>query len=204
MTTSNVLAIDCDGVLLDYGHAYGAAWARAFGSAPTLVNPNAYWPMERWGVPRLVGSELDRFRAVFDESFWSSIPAVAGAVDACHQLVKAGFVLVCVTALDDHNLQARKKNLLDLGFPMSEVIATPHRAEGRSPKADVLNKLQPLAFVDDYAPYLLGVDDAIHKALIVRDPIGSPNVGADLRLASSTHADLRSFANYWCERHGSH
>lgn len=201
MTASNVLAIDCDGVLLDYGQAYGMAWARAFGSAPTLVNPNAYWPMDRWGVPRLVGSELDQFRAVFDESFWNSIPAVAGAVEACHQLVRAGFVLVCVTALDDHNLEPRMKNLLDLGFPLSQVIATPHQAAGKSPKADVLNEMRPLAFVDDYAPYMHGVDVSIHKALIVRDPFGSPNAGEALNLVNSTHADLHSFADFWCSQH---
>lgn len=193
-----LIALDCDGVLLDYGKAYSCAWGRAFGKAPTLSNASAYWPQDRWGVPLLSGAELERFRAVFDELFWSTIPPVTGALEACHQLVRAGFTLVCVTALDERNLNARRKNFRDFGFPLVDVIATPHSAPGRSPKADALNALKPVAFVDDFAPYLEGVDESIHKALILRDPEGSPNVGQALELANSTHANLQEFAEYWC------
>lgn len=203
MTSSNLIALDCDGVLLDYGSAYGRAWTQAFGQVLSLKNSDAYWPMDRWGVPRLSGSELERFRAAFDQSFWSSIPAISGAVDACQKLIDAGFVLICVTALDKRNLDPRKRNLSNLGFPLSDVIATPHKADGRSPKADVLNELRPAAFVDDFAPYLRGVDGAIHKALIVRDPINSPNTGEVMELAHSTHANLTSFASWWCDRYNS-
>lgn len=193
----HAIALDCDGVLLDYGQAYGKAWQQAFGDTPTLVSPNAYWPMVRWGVPRLEGESLEHFRCVFDQTFWSTIPPLEGALQACQELVDAGFNLVCVTALDEHYLPAREQNLRDLGFPIQEVIATPHSATIGSPKASVLNALMPAAFVDDYAPYLNGVHNFIHKALIVRDPVGSPNTGDVLQLADSTHADLHSFVSWW-------
>lgn len=201
MITSKTLAIDCDGVLLDYALAYACAWERAFGYRPKLKNAHAYYPMDRWGVPQLAGEDLERFRATFDQNFWSTIPPMAGALEACQQLVEAGFALVCVTALDQHNLAARKKNLSALGFPIEEVIATPHQSTSRSPKAHALEQLKPIAFVDDFAPYLTGVDARIHKALIVRDPEGSPNIGEALHLADSTHADLLSFANWWVTEH---
>lgn len=191
------IALDCDGVLLDYATAYANAWTRAFGEVPVLRIPLAYWPMERWGIPKLAGEPLVQFRAVFDEEFWSSIPAVSGALDACHRLVQAGYELVCVTALQEQYRHARERNLRTLGFPIAQVIATDNLGAGVSPKAEAISRLQPVAFVDDYGPYLVGVDAAVHKALIVRDPQGSPNVGEFLQLADSTHADLLGFARWW-------
>lgn len=194
--SSRLIALDCDGVLLDYASAYGRAWERAFGDRPTLVNPHAYWPMDRWGVPRLSGQSLEHFRAVFDETFWRTIPAVDGAVEACEQLVRAGYELICVTALEARHLEARRHNLRELGFPLSQVYATDSvpTASGASPKAALLNDLQPACFVDDYAPYLLGVDERVHRVLIMRDPEGSPNTGPLLELADACFPDLRAFA----------
>ena len=196
--SSRLIALDGDGVLLDYATAYGAAWERAFGDKPTLVNPHAYWPMDRWGVPRLSGQALEQFRSVFDETFWRTIPAVDGAVEACEQLVRAGYDLICVTALDARHLDARRHNLRELGFPLSHVYATDSvpTSSGASPKAAVLNDLLPACFVDDYAPYLMGVDERIHRVLITRDPDGSPNTGNMLEWADACFPDLRAFVSH--------
>ena len=39
---SHIIALDCDGVLLDYDRAYASAWQRAFGEFPREVEPLAY------------------------------------------------------------------------------------------------------------------------------------------------------------------
>lgn len=199
-TANKIIALDGDGVLLDYSTAYANAWERAFDEKVVLQNPRAYWPIERWGVRRLSGAELDQFREQMDETFWSTIPAVEGALDACMLLHAAGYRLVCVTALANRYASARLRNLVNLGFPIDEVITTDADAYLQSPKAAVLNALAPVAFVDDYAPYMVGIGPTIHKALIIRDPDGSPNSGAALDGADSTHADLAAFAAYWSER----
>lgn len=191
------IAIDGDGVLLDYNAAYSHAWQRAFGELPTLKNPNAYWPIDRWAVQRLTGVPLERFRAAFDEDFWRTIPAMPGALQACELLTGLGYELVCITALDERFSGARAWNLRSLGFPISRVVTTDNVADTRSPKADVLNTLKPDAFVDDYAPYLIGVDSSIHLALIMRDADGSPNAGELLELPHSQHSDLLGFARWW-------
>lgn len=197
--SKSIIALDADGVLLDYSTAYSKAWERAFGSFPHEVNPEAYWPMDRWDVQRLTGSHLDRLRACFDEEFWSSIAAVLGAQTACDQLVSSGFELVCVTALPERFAAARTRNLHSLGFPIERVIATDNESTQRSPKANALAALKPVAFVDDYAPYLLGVDPAIHRALVMRGPHGTPNQGEHLQLADSQHADLLEFSVWWTQ-----
>ena len=198
--TRPLIALDADGVLLDFHLGYATAWQRAFGVAPAERDPQAYWPMDRWQVDRLDPARRVQFRAAFAEQFWATVPAIAGAVDACHRLRDAGFDLVCVSALEAEFEAARLRNLRELGFPIERVIATGNAAGERSPKADTIAALQPIAFVDDYAAYMRGVPAHVHTALVLRAPNGSPNVGLDLALAKSVHDDLAGFADHWLAR----
>lgn len=195
----SIIALDADGVLLDYHLAYRGAWHRAFEELPALNDPNAYWPIDRWDVRKLQGDELFYFRSFFNEEFWGTIPAIAGAVTACNQLHNAGFELVCVSAIESPFEIVRLKNLKNLGFPIDRVIATSNIDGVISPKADALSKLNPIAFVDDFLPYHRGVSRTMHHALITRETNGTPNIGADLRLIDSSHQDLLSFSNWWLE-----
>jgi phosphoglycolate phosphatase-like HAD superfamily hydrolase len=195
-----LIALDADGVLLDFHLGYAAAWQRAFGRAPVERDPLAYWPMDRWHVERLDAPRRDAFRAAFDEHFWATVPGIPGAVQACHRLHDAGFDLVCVSALDLEFEAARLRNLRNLGFPIERVIATGNAPGERSPKADAIIDLRPVAFVDDYVPYMRGVPRDVHTALVLRAPNGSPNVGDDMALANSVHPDLVAFTDHWLAR----
>jgi phosphoglycolate phosphatase-like HAD superfamily hydrolase len=195
-----IIALDADGVLLDYHQAYAYAWAKAFGALPAVRDPQAYWPLDRWDVRRLAGDELAHFRACFDHHFWSTIPSIAGAVDACNALLVAGYELVCVSAIEKQFQMARLQNLRDCGFPIARVIPTSHGGIDASPKAEALRELKPVAFVDDFLPYLRGIPADVHAALVLREPNGSPNAGDDLAWAHSKHADLVGFTTWWLSR----
>jgi len=194
------IALDADGVLLDYHHSYRYVWQRAFGVLPELADADAYWPFDRWAVRRLEGDELSRLRACFDEDFWTTIPPMAGALSACHSLHDAGFELICVSAIAEKYQDARLRNLRDIGFPIERVIATGADQSQTSPKAAALRDIDPVAFVDDYLPFLRGLPETVHAALVLREPNGSPNSGPELRLAHSQHADLAGFAAWWLAR----
>jgi phosphoglycolate phosphatase-like HAD superfamily hydrolase len=195
-----LIALDADGVLLDFHLGYAGAWQRAFGSLPAERDPLAYWPIDRWQVDRLDDAGRAHFRRHFDDEFWSSVPVIDGAVEACHLLHDNGFDLVCVSALDAEFETARLRNLRDSGFPIERVVATGNAVGLRSPKADAIAMLDPEAFVDDYLPYLRGVPGHVHTALVLRAPNGSPNEGAELSLARSLHDDLPAFADFWLAR----
>ncbi len=195
--TRPILAIDADGVLVDLHMGYATAWQRAFGVFPAERDPDAYWPGDRWQVEALDAEQRLHFRAQFDEAFWESLPAITGAVDACRRLDEAGYELVCVTALEARFQAARLRNLRALGFPIKRVLATGHTEGERSPKADAIAKLKPVAFVDDYIVYMRGMPAYVHTALILRAVNGSPNVGDDMALARSVHQDLSAFADHW-------
>ena len=196
-----IIALDADGVLLDYHVAYRHVWQKAFGTLPALKDSQAYWPWDRWSVPRLSLERRMILDAVMDVEFWSSIPAVPGAQDACLKLVQAGYELVCVTAVPHQYADARLENLKDLGYPVERVFAAGAGSDpNRSIKTDALVELQPVAFVDDFAPYFRGIPPEVHAALVTREPNGSPNVGENLALAHSQHVDLAAFASWWVDR----
>ena len=195
-----LIALDADGVMLDYHYSYAAAWGKAFGAAPEIVDPTAYWAVDRYGLRSLESAELAHFRSFFDDEFWGGIPALPGAVEAAQALSRAGWEIVCVTAIRPQHLDPRTENLKKLGFPIDRVFAAHGSHEARSPKADALASLMPAAFVDDFLPYLRGVPSEIHRALIDRSPTGSPNQGPEMSLASSKHSSLSDFSKYWLGR----
>lgn len=165
-----------------------------------MRDPLAYWPIDRWDVRKLAGDELQRFRTHFNHHYWSTIPAITGAVDACCDLAAAGYELVCVSAIDAQFETARLQNLRSCGFPIERVLATENSANGVSPKVAALKLLKPVAFVDDFLPYLQGIPKDIHAALVLREPNGSPNAGDGIAWSHSQHADLAAFAAWWLSR----
>lgn len=194
MNTRPIIALDADGVLLDYNLAYASVWERAFGQRPVEKDKDGYSPLDRWTVEFLEGERLAALRACMDEQFWSSVPPLELAVDACHQLHDAGYDLVCVSALAKEFQEFRLRNLRDAGFPIERVIATGRSAGARSPKADAIEQLAPVAFVDDFLPYFRGIAPTVHRALIARQPNGTPNVGPELAQIHSSHGDLWKFS----------
>jgi phosphoglycolate phosphatase-like HAD superfamily hydrolase len=196
--TRPILALDADGVLVDLHIGYARAWQQAFGVALAERDPQAYWPSDRWAVESIDAEQRLLLRAQFERpEMWESLPAIAGAVEACHRLHNAGYELVCVTALEARFQPARLRNLKSLGFPIRKVVATGHMEGQRSPKADAIQALRPVAFVDDYIAYMRGMPTEVHTALVLRAPNGSPNFGEELKLVRSVHQDLADFADHW-------
>lgn len=199
MQLNNLIALDADGVLVDYNQGYARAWEQAFGVQLKEINPHAYWAVDRYEVPRLDCAGRAQLRAAMDSTYWGTLSALPGALAACVSLKAQGYRLVCVSAIEAKHQPARLRNLAALGFPLDDVIATGGGSVGGiSPKAAVIRQLAPIAFVDDFAPYLTGLAGGpTHLALILRELEGSPNQGAALTLANSTHRNLEAFAAWW-------
>lgn len=190
-----IIALDCDGVLLDYNLAYASLWKKAFGEYPNELDPHAYSHFDRWDVRHLEGKELQRLRDCMDWHFWSTIPPIEGTLSACNDLISMGYDLVCVTAIDQKHLNYRWDNLQDWDFNMKHVYATGHDTiEGLSPKSRVINLLKPVYFVDDFLPYFRGVDPSVNKILIDRAKNKSPNVGEELQHVQP-YKSLREFVD---------
>jgi hypothetical protein len=195
-----LIALDADGVLLDFHLGYAEAWRRAFGAVPRERDRLAYWPMDRWEVDRLDDVRRSSLPQALRRDLLDLGAGDRGCGRGLPPLHDAGFDLVCVSALEAEFESARLRNLRDLGFPIERVIATGNAAGERSPKADAITELDPEAFVDDYLPYMRGLPAHVHTALVLRAPNGSPNVGDEMSLARSIHPDLPDFARHWLAR----
>ena len=199
--TRPILALDADGVLVDLHIGYARAWQRAFGVYPAERDPQAYWPVDRWQVEQLDAEQRLQLREQFERARVVGVAAGHRRRGRClppaaRRRLRAGVRDGAGGAFQ----AARLRNLQALGFPIRRVLATGHAEGERSPKADAIETLRPVAFVDDYIVYMRGVPTDVHTALVLRAPNGSPNVGDELMLARSVHQDLADFADHWLGR----
>lgn len=209
MPSNNLIVLDADGVLIDYHAGYANAWERAFGEKLVVRDPEGHHPMHYWNVPVLSDAgRLHLHVKGFTEEAWSTMPALPGAVEACEQLQRMGFRLVCVTALSPRWRAARSANLSALGFSMDEVYAVGHSSDTAAPgtprpvgnpKLEVVTQLAPALFVDDHLPYFQGLPANIWRALIDVRQNGSANSDPLLEPPHSGHASMTEFAA-WCKR----
>lgn len=186
------IALDADGVLLDYNRAWGALWQEAHGRPLECMEPRAYHATTYWGAED--PDQSHPFWSLFDQKGWRNMPAMPGAVEACRRLAAAGHRLVCVTSMPGHHQQTRLANLQDLGFPIDEVIATGSGVPGRNPKREAIEALAPDWFVDDELRKLRGLDQ-VKCVLIDPGHPDSPNEGQDDSFIQFRVPTLLDFAN---------
>lgn len=94
-----LLAIDADGVLLNYNSAFASVWSKVFSVQLTEVLPNAYHAREQFGVDTSAQGRKKQFYNAFDTGAWRSMPELPGAVETTQRLAGAGHALVCVTSM---------------------------------------------------------------------------------------------------------
>ena len=197
--TRPVIALDADGVLLDFHLAYAHAWRRVFGSFPAERDPLAYWPMDRWDVPRLGLIGKDALPGGVQRGFWSSVPSMPGAVQARHRLADAGYELGASRRWSSASRPPGCATCAHSGYPIERVIATGHRETACSPKAAAVESIRG-AGLRRRLPALFqrrgGLDPHGAGAACERQPELRPGA----RLASSVHQDLAAFAESWLAR----
>lgn len=204
---SNVIVLDCDGVLKNYHSSYPKVWKKAFGEDLPVVNQKSYFAHKMYGLDfdyHHIGGNNDianKFFEAFGPDIWEDMDPLPGAIDACNRLVDAGFELVCVSSMPNDNeiVKARLRGFKKHGFPIDRLVSTGGKL-GFNPKVDTIIELNPIAFVDDLCSNFLGIPDTIHKALIHLDHDDSPNIRY-LDIATTQHENLTEFVEVYLSRH---
>lgn len=195
----NVLAIDGDGVLLDYRQAYPLVWKKAFGEELVMKRPDAYHAHNAYGLTWKDKDQEKLFFQHFDDEAWSTMPAFEGVHEGCELLVSAGYRLVCVTSMNPDFEDARRRNFRALGLPIAEVHAVKRAATG-NPKLAMLRELGALALVDDLPDNFEGLGAGTHRAYIDYGRYDAPGIGTPVRI-DTRHANFLDFARYWVAPH---
>lgn len=185
ITQKPIIAIDGDGVMLDYKSGYAHTWEVCFGDTLSVQNPS-YHATTHFGVTN--PDKAGKFWRLFEEHGWVNMKPEPHALDACLRLAEAGYRLVCVTAIPAHCADKRLQNLRELGFPIDDVIATGMKGEG-NPKKAVLDQLAPEWFIDDEAKKL---KDLSCKTILINPPYhDSPNANEDLGFVDHVVVNLK-------------
>jgi FMN phosphatase YigB (HAD superfamily) len=207
-----VIALDADGVLVDYNKTWGRIHALHFGEELTVADPNAYHAVNYWGKP-WPAKDSGFWDAFIAHNAWGTMDAKDGAVEACHRLHSLGFDLVCVTSMPPEFAHERLANLKQLGFPIDRVIAPPRKDKPvtdtdrrapepfhpANPKLDVIHDLMPAWFVDDEYRKLRGIE-GVNLVLIDPGHPDTPNADAEHDKLAFHATSLLDFAA-WLEVH---
>ena len=193
-TKSLLIALDADGVLLDYNRGFGNMWKEYFKQPVEECDPRAYHAARYWGVepPERGHGFWDHF----DQNGWRTMPAMPGALEACKILDESGHRLVCVTSMPEHRAGDRLYNLHSLGFPIERVIATGSKFGCTSnPKKEAIEALGPDWFVDDELRKLKDLE-GINLVLINPGHSDCPNRGQARDFLHMEVANLLEFAEH--------
>lgn len=189
-----IIALDCDGVLLDYNHTFGIVYEKSFGIKPKIANCNAYHAVNYYDLS-MNEDEKNIFYSVFDKEGWKNMQALPQAIEAVDLLNDLGFEIVCVTAMPLHAENDRLFNLKNLGFKIDKVIATGGSINGKNPKKKYIEELNPQYFVDDLLHNFHDIEADTKFVLIEWKSFDNPNNGLDLNIAHYKHDNLYNFVS---------
>lgn len=105
------IALDVDGVILDYGGAFKARMRHVMGRIPD-VRRDCYSMIARYG---LNDAEAARVQACFDEpGAWGNLPVITPAVEAARRLEALGHEVSYVTGVPESRAGERRQQLAKL------------------------------------------------------------------------------------------
>lgn len=189
-----LIALDVDGVLLDYNAQFARLAAEVLDRPLRLVDPDAHHFVNAYGIT-LSREDKQRIYDRFDRDGWLTMPPMERAVDAAQRLHADGHRLFCVSSMPPRFAAHRAQNLENLGIVIDGVIGSDRdeSREGHNPKAEHLIALAPDVFVDDQLRNFLDLPAGICKVWIDRGTHDSPNNGMDPSLADHRFPSLHAF-----------
>jgi hypothetical protein len=196
MAKKGTIAIDADGVMLDYNIAFKDVYEKAFNTTLELVDENAFHATNMWGLKAFEKDEKETFYKVSHEyAIWKKMPAIKDAVESVNKLVDMGYEVVCVTSMPTQYEQDRLENLQQLGFNINKVIAT-SRVSDENPKKKYIEELCPLYFVDDLLKNFDDISCATKLVYVNRGYSEDPNAEHNYIKYDQEVSSLKEFVDF--------
>lgn len=158
------IAVDCDGVILDFDQVFPLIGEHALGRPLPRLN-RIYELDVRYG---LTPDDLGRvFQAYLTHpQGWQGLPLIDGAASVLRALRALGHPLHVVTGIDPALSDLRVANLAAHGIEIDDIHCV---GMGRQSKRDVIARLDPGMFFDDRLHLLEEVPAVPHRVWIDRN-----------------------------------
>lgn len=193
MTKNKIIALDCDGVLLNYNEAYGRALEQFLGIKPNIVSPESYFCHNYFDV-KLKPEQKTEFFKFFNDKGWATMTDLPQSIEATKKLRQDGYKIIVVTSMPKMAQEMRHQNLLNLGFAIDATIATGKKQNNINPKKSYIEVLSPEYFVDDLVENFHNIDSPTHFVLVDNEAPDSPNLNFEHNVKlHSTHNNLWDF-----------
>lgn len=160
-----IIALDVDGVLLDYADALDRFMAEKFPEWFKGPKTDIYELHKRYDIPPMY---MHAIADLFAESErFHTLAPYKNAIPNVRKLYEAGHRIVAVTACLDSEITKRLRydNLkMHFGNAISEI----HYVGVHGSKSDILHKIKPDVFVDDLINHLNGAPESTSKYLMLQ------------------------------------
>lgn len=144
MATTINIALDVDGILTNFD-AHWRECAEEVLGCPVIQHNEQHSMGLRYG---LFKKDVDAVWDAFHRSKWASVPLYDHASELVLALEDLGCTVCAVTSIDVQHRAARAESLAGL-IPAGRIVCVGHAAPA-SAKADVLQDLGAVAFLDDH------------------------------------------------------
>lgn len=161
------IALDADGVILNFLHQWEISCLEKLGRKVSRVSPD-YVLCERYDISR---NEMlmvwEHFNAA---GHWKKIPGIKGSAQAVHDLLYLGFDVQVITAINPIILPDRQSNFMSIGLPSN----LPIHCVGNGKKLETLTDLNAICFVDDHTFHLEEAKEAgVPVRILINDDTNS-------------------------------
>lgn len=167
---------DVDGVVLDFYRGAARVLEGMLGRRMVKVDDRPATKY-RYG---LTDEQYQQMRVVMrtHPHGWGNLPVLPGAVEAIHRLNRAGHPVTFLSSCGQSLYDLRRANLDRIGLAHCELICVEDK--DKNAKGEVLDQLQPIAFIDDHMKMLIQATQVPHRVWIDHgcsletDPQGRP------------------------------
>ena len=159
---SSLIVSDVDGVVLDFYKGAARVLEDMLGREMVKVDDRPA-TRYRYGLTSQEYQDMRKFMLTHSHG-WGNLPVLDGAVEAIGKLKKAGHEVVFLSSCGQALYELRRQNLDNIGLSNCKLICVESHHDNS--KGQVLEKLDPIAFIDDHMTMLAQAGNVPHRVWI--------------------------------------
>lgn len=200
--TNNIIALDGDGVLFHYNKGVANLFTEITKLNPIEINSKAYNAHKQFNFDNEVFPDFKKaIYPLFNKyKYWGKLPIYDNVKESLDLLVSKGYKLVCLTSMPPKYKELRMQNIQKHNLPIDDVIAVDRLAcrklNIQNPKLDFIEKVKPIAFVDDLLKNFIDMEHITDTQLVWLDNQHCVSDNPNLNYDDIFHQKIHSLMDF--------